>query len=419
MKKLISLVLALALSLSLAAAAGIAVSAEEYDYYNVVDKTKTYEITNAQYFPETVEGLSGSNNNNVTQGVDNDGNPAFVVARRGATYDCQAINYFDKENIGKLAKNSVGFRVWVQAEKDNDKCVTSKSILVFGFRSTVNDTDTCYTTFDKNGNLYLDKITTEGAWVTYMWDKDAKYGGKYVSGQNRIWKNGGAISADVFTDEYLSNMNGITVSFNDSQVSGAKYFVGDWQFIYPQGKAPGGDQPTVEEPAITMDAGASMRIDSKTDGIRYSATVDKTALDEFTAAGATVTEIGTLIAKEGTDESKIVVDNAVEVKQSGVTIEEGKIVVAKYANADMQAVADANAYTIVGSLVEIKENHADQKFVAKAYIKYTNADGEGVIYSNLSDARSITDVAVAAKADTDFYNSLCDTHKSAIDKWVK
>ena len=177
------------------------------------------------------------------------------------------------------------------------------------------------------------------------------------------------------------------------------------------------EKPTVTEPTITMDAGASMRIDNKTHGIRFSATVEKDVLDAYTAAGATVTEVGTLIAKQETSEDKITIENAVESTEGNIA-ENPEVVVAKYANADMQAVEGANVYTIVGSLVELKPKNAEQGYVAKAYIKFKVGTETKVVYSNLSDARSIKEVATSAKADTDYYSSLCATHKAAIDKWV-
>ncbi|MEE1019022.1 MAG: hypothetical protein UH824_06035, partial [Acutalibacteraceae bacterium] len=158
-------------------------------------------------------------------------------------------------------------------------------------------------------------------------------------------------------------------------------------------------------------------IDNKTHGIRFSATVEKDVLDAYTASGATVTEVGTLIAKKETSEDKIKIENAVESTEGNIA-ENPEVVVAKYANADMQAVEGANVYTIVGSLVELKPKNAEQGYVAKAYIKFKVGTETKVVYSNLSDARSIKEVATAVKADTTYYSSLCANHKAAVDKWL-
>lgn len=174
------------------------------------------------------------------------------------------------------------------------------------------------------------------------------------------------------------------------------------------------------EPTIAMASGAAMRLDGRTNGIRFTATVDKTAFDAA-VADATVTEIGTLIAKEGTALENVVVENAVEVNSADVELAEGQIPVAKYAKGTtMQTIESADAYEIVGSLIEIKESHANTKFVARAYVKYTDASGDHVLYADaLSDARSIAQVASSFKTAGDgVYDSLCDDHKAVVDGWA-
>ena len=211
----------------------------------------------------------------------------------------------------------------------------------------------------------------------------------------------------------IAKITAIKLSFTQNTQYGTNIYADDVE--YAQFKTD--SSSTVTEPTITMDAGASMRIDNKTHGIRFSATVEKDVLDAYTASGATVTEVGTLIAKKETSEDKIKIENAVESTEGNIA-ENPEVVVAKYANADMQAVEGANVYTIVGSLVELKPKNAEQGYIAKAYIKFKVGTETKVVYSNLSDARSIKEVATSAKADTDYYSSLCATHKAAIDKWV-
>lgn len=174
---------------------------------------------------------------------------------------------------------------------------------------------------------------------------------------------------------------------------------------------------------ITMLDGAAMRIDGVTNGIRFEAEVDKTAFDAATSGG-TVTEIGTLIAKEGTDISKVVVDNATEVTNNSTALTGDQIPVAKYpSDAGLQEVAGTNKYIIVGSLVEIKDTNANQKYVARAYVKYTNAEGtEQVMYADaLSSARSLAGVAYAIQTETGentYYSQLCEAHKAVVDGWA-
>lgn len=174
------------------------------------------------------------------------------------------------------------------------------------------------------------------------------------------------------------------------------------------------------DPTVTMASGAAMRIDGTTDGIRFEATVDKTAFDNL-VGNATVTEIGTLIAKAGADISKVVVENAVDTSTGAMELAEGKIPVAKYAaGTTMQDVAGTDKYVIYGSLVEIKPDNANQQYVARAYVKYTDSTGSHVLYASaLSEARSIAQVAKAiVDANDSYYTSLCEDHKAVVDFWA-
>lgn len=175
------------------------------------------------------------------------------------------------------------------------------------------------------------------------------------------------------------------------------------------------------DPTIEMASGAAMRIDGDTDGIRFEATVDKTAFDALVSENATVDEIGTLIAKAGTDISKVVVENAVDTSTGAMKLADGKIPVAKYAaGTTMQDVAGTDKYVIYGSLVEIKPDNANQQYVARAYVKYTDSTGSHVLYASaLSEARSIAQVAKAiVDANDSYYTSLCKDHKAVVDFWA-
>lgn len=424
MKKLISFALALSLALSLFAVAGISVSAEDaYDYYTIFDAA---DLTDKSDFgkggPESAYKDGITRSYNVQFAYEDLAGRRMLKVKRTGTFDGSSINYYDSQNMSTLAKNSVGFRVWVQAQEGNDKCITTNNIITFGFDkvtqtvgedNTTTTTHTIYCTADW-GNPYLGTASTEGGWLTFLWGSKGMNAGSNYVGNNRLTFGGGASKNNVIDADFLASMQGIYVGINDAYKDGSVYYFDDFQFIYHKGDAPSGK---VTEPTITMDAGASMRIDNKTHGIRFSATVDKTKLDAYTASGATVTEVGTLIAKKETSEDKIKIENAVASTEGNIA-ENPEVVVAKYANADMQAVEGANVYTIVGSLVELKPKNAEQGYVAKAYIKFKVGTETKVVYSNLSDARSIKDVATAVKADTTYYSSLCANHKAAVDKWL-
>ena len=180
------------------------------------------------------------------------------------------------------------------------------------------------------------------------------------------------------------------------------------------------------DPTIEMASGAAMRIDGTTNGIRFEASVDKSAF--VAIKDKTKIEIGTLIAKEGTEKSKVVVENATEVTSSGQNIG-NKIPVAKYASTTTMAdIEGTDKYVIYGSLVGIDDGNATQKYVARAYVKYTDESGEHVLYAkDLSEPRSLAEVAYKLKNDTavpegmsgTYYNSLCQTHKDYVDGLAK
>ncbi|MGN0114306.1 MAG: hypothetical protein ACI396_03180 [Acutalibacteraceae bacterium] len=151
-------------------------------------------------------------------------------------------------------------------------------------------------------------------------------------------------------------------------------------------------ETTSSDPTITMDSGAAMRIDSKTNGIRFSATVDKSALDKFSG---TVTDAGMLVAKkELASVDTLTIENSVAVTSSGQTVADGKVVAARYNGATLKTAEDANKYVIIGSLVEISDKNATQQYVARAFIEYTDTNGKtAYLYSDLSVARSIAEVA--------------------------
>ena len=161
-----------------------------------------------------------------------------------------------------------------------------------------------------------------------------------------------------------------------------------------------------------------MRIDNATDGIRFSATVDKDALDNFSG---TITDAGILVAKEEqASTTTLTVENSETVTSSEVSIGEGKVAAARYSGITFKSVPEANKYVIYGSLVEISESNANQKFVARAFIQYTGTDGKtAYLYSDLSSARSIVQIAKEIQTNGDgYYSSLCSTHRDVVNYWA-
>ena len=424
MKRFVSLVLALSLALSLFAVAGISVSAEDaYDYYTIFDAA---DLTDKSDFgkggPESAYKDGITRSYNVQFAYEDLAGRRMLKVKRTGTFDGSSINYYDSQNMSTLAKNSVGFRVWVQAQEGNDKCITTKNIISFGFDkvtqtvgedNTTTTTHTIYCTADW-GNPYLGTASTEGGWLTFLWGSKGMNAGSNYVGNNRLTFGGGASKNNVIDADFLASMQGIYVGINDAYKDGSVYYFDDFQFIYNKGDAPSGK---VTEPTITMDKGAAMRIDGKTDGLRFSATVNKDQLYAYINAGAAVEGQGMLIAKEGIEEKNMTLDKASVSTKDTYDSVNTDVVVAKY-DATMETVGSAGVYKLYGSLVEIKTANATQQYVARAYIIFKVGTETKVVYSNLSDARSIKDVATAVKADTTYYSSLCANHKAAVDKWL-
>ena len=406
MKKLISFALALSLVLSVAAVAGISVSAEdEYDYVSVFDADLNTYVYKTEKSAKHFVRLSSAEIVDVNFNRDNNSSKALKVTTE---------NWYDRTgmifSIGDDALvGSVGVRMWIAG----DEASLLKNAVSLGFGA-----DSIYGTGaefvfnacqNKGSDTWAKDVTVDGCWIEVYWASDLIKKGTFP-GQGPHYQYNAVVTID---DTMLKNAKSIAFGLgdqgNNNKNKNSVYYIDDIQIIKPH--------VTVTEPTITMDAGASMRIDNKTHGIRFSATVEKDVLDAYTAAGATVTEVGTLIAKKETSEDKIKIENAVASTEGNIA-ENPEVVVAKYANADMQAVEGANVYTIVGSLVELKPKNAEQGYVAKAYIKFKVGTETKVVYSNLSDARSIKEVATAVKADTTYYSSLCANHKAAVDKWL-
>lgn len=263
----------------------------------------------------------------------------------------------------------------------------------------------------KNGDMYFTKYANFSvkAWKKLYLTGTTMY--KYGDTSTTITPTAANFADDAADDQHVVAM--VFVDGGTNNTNDVSYID---NVFYQTTEAP-------SDPTITMESGAAMRIDGDTDGIRFEATVDKTAFDALVSENATVDEIGTLIAKAGTDISKVVVENAVDTSTGAMELADGKIPVAKYAaGTTMQDVAGTDKYVIYGSLVEIKPDNANQQYVARAYIKYTDSTGSHVLYASaLSEARSISQVAKAivdANPTDGYLDSLCDEHKKVVTDWA-
>ena len=182
------------------------------------------------------------------------------------------------------------------------------------------------------------------------------------------------------------------------------------------------EQSESSEPVITMDSGAAMRLDNKTDGIRFSATVPTADLVALKNSGANITDFGMLVAPADSNltTDTMTVANSVESTAENIA-SNPTVVAAKYGRVTPTADEKTGLTVIIGSLVKISTENANKGYVARAYIEYEKADGnKAYIYSAISESRSIAEVAHnIATAGDGYYDSLCQNHKDVVDNWAK
>ena len=407
MKKILALTLSLLMVFTVIPMTIISASAEEaYDYYTVLDAdTYTGTIGGGGAANAYQDGVSRAYNvsitneaNPITSAQAEHGTNAFKIKRTG-TFDASSLNYYDSANLSTLAKDSVGFRAWVAAEPGNDKCVTSKNILAFAFDSVTSDGETTthkmYATADW-GNPYLGKLTTEGAWYTFMWgSKPMNTGSNYI-GNNRLTYGDGASKSNIIDEAFLANIQGIYLGFNDAYQNGSVYYVDDLQFVYPKGKS-----PSSSTSPVTMKSGAAIRLNEQ-NGIRFYTTVDTKKLEELKKVEGNVVELGTLIAPA-------------DLVTGELTHSIGE---ANYVDVPYKNEAYFEDTTFVGSIVNIQDRNIGRKFIGRGYVKVTNGETETYYYATQNDnERSLKSVA-ASYQGTDDYNLKSKEIKDLVDNWA-
>ena len=194
-------------------------------------------------------------------------------------------------------------------------------------------------------------------------------------------------------------------------------YIGDVYGII-ESSSGGEDTPTTPDiPKIEMLPGAALRIDGKTEGIRFDATVNTAELKDYTNSVSAIAEMGMLVAKEEyATLDNMILANAKESNEPNANIETN-VVKAIYAEDVTLGTYNETHNSIIGSLVEIKEENTTKNYVARAFIKFGN--GEVTYSPTLSDARSVAYVANEFMNDkSSDYAKLCDEHKSLISGWA-
>ena len=395
MKRILAISLSLAMVFALFGAMAVSVSAEEY-----VTKT-LYSFEDGK-----IESGVTPNNLNTFKSVSTyakDGSYSLAIVPKSGVWD----------KIG-MHVDSGNYKNWISFAFPKGLNITG-SVGFYLYNPQANSSN--YEAFGvkmKNGDMYFTKYANFSvkAWKKLYLTGTTMY--KYGDTSTTITPTAANFADDAADDQHVVAM--VFVDGGTNNTNDLSYID---KVFYQTTEAP-------SDPTIEMASGAAMRIDGTTNGIRFEASVDKSAF--VAIKDKTNIEIGTLIAKYGTKLDDVVVNNATEVTSSGQNIG-NKIPVAKYASTTTMAdIEGTDKYVIYGSLVGIDDGNATQKYVARAYVKYTDESGEHVLYAkDLSEPRSLAEVAYKLKNDTavpegmsgTYYNSLCQTHKDYVDGLAK
>ena len=165
---------------------------------------------------------------------------------------------------------------------------------------------------------------------------------------------------------------------------------------------------------INMKKGAAMRLNEKT-GIRFYTSVDKSQFDALKNYGAAI-ETGTMIAHSANlRDSELTLEN--EYNANGALV---------YVNVKYEAdslFTDKDFTGFVGSIVDIKTENINKRFIGRGYVKIKIGDVEKTLYADYADSdimnnkRSVAYIANALRNDAPAYNSFAD-YKTIIDYYA-
>lgn len=151
---------------------------------------------------------------------------------------------------------------------------------------------------------------------------------------------------------------------------------------------------------------ASVRLNRT--GLRFYTQVDTAKIASLKSAGASV-EAGTLIGPANLNSSALTLD----------LVGTGKVINVTFNIDNKDGYFTEGSFTgVVGSIAEIRDGNIGRDFVARGYVKVTKDGETKIYYSSTQTTRSLKTVAAAAKADTDYYNSLTAYFKSNLDAWA-
>ena len=158
----------------------------------------------------------------------------------------------------------------------------------------------------------------------------------------------------------------------------------------------------------------SANYDNRASGIRFYTELDQDVVSELRDAGATV-NFGTLITPESYFADKSLTDLKHDVDFGKTT----NYIDVKYTSLNYFSSTDFNG--IVGSITNLKDDHALWNFVGRGYVKVTQNGETYISYADYSADNSRSLAFIAFKVKTDFTESgvaFYNQHKSIIDKWV-
>lgn len=402
MKKLLSLALSLALVLSVATVASISVSAEGETVVKTLYSFENGTIESGVTLPNATLPVFNSSTTYAQKG-----NSSLEFIPYKDFWDMNDKSVTTANSVNKIRfeiptglniTGQVGFYLLLA------KC-TSSDFSAWGVELA--NGDTYYTKFthfggsDTNSKKWMN-LTLTGTTMYKLDDDSTTF----------------TPSTENFSDSAVDNQHVVAMLFldagrKDNNEENRSYI--DNVYYETVG---GEDTPaTPDIPKIEMLPGAALRIDGKTEGIRFDATVNTAELKDYTNNVSKIAEMGMLIAKEGATLDTMILDNAKKSNEDNFDKVDTNVVKAVYADDVTLGTYDETRNSIIGSLVEISEKNTTQNYVARAFIKFSN--GEIAYASKLSDARSVAYVANEYMNDKSAdYAKLCDMHKTLISEWA-
>ena len=403
MKKILSLALSLALVLSVAAVAGISASAEGETVVKTLYSFENGTIESGVTLPNNKLPVF---NSSTTYAQTGNSSLEFIPYK----------DFWNMNGVSVTSKNSVNK---IRFEIPTGLNITGEVGFYLLLASCTSSDFSAWGVELENGDTYYTKFTHFGGnrsnsekWMNLTLTGTKMY--KLDDDSTTFTPSTENFSDSAADDQHVVAMLFLDAGRVDKDKETSRSYIDN---VYYE-TVGGVDTPTTPDISkIEMLPGAALRIDGTTEGIRFDATVNTAELKDYTNSVSAIAEMGMLVAKEEyATLDNMILANAKESNETNANVETN-VVKAIYAEDVTLGTYDETHNSIIGSLVEIKEENTAKNYVARAYIKFKN--GEETYSPTLSDARSVAYVANEFMNDKSAdYAELCDEHKALISGWA-